>query len=416
MVKLSLEQIEELKEQEKEADDSYSCQLLAEEVSQTGDKEWSKKLYKKALKLAIGCDDYVNIAESVVQEDYLDDKEWAKNIYKNAEELLGNYLDGSRIESPQTRADDSYDALLMAESIVQEDYLGDKEWARKLYKKAEEFIDDSFETSSGLYISIAESVVREDCLADKEWARKLYKKAEELASEAMEYDSLLHSIENNLEDEEWVGSIKKEYESLITRILIKGYYVKGWIADFYGENSKKIQEYCDDSDENIESLIGGPNDEEIIKEIIEDDYYDIYENHMDTNDNYAFPESKPIFDNRFKIFLLENGKLSEIKQENIQIENRVITIDEWKNNNKDEGAVAYAFGYFSDNEIEVSVDIITDKFDSSKLVLDVLENHFFKEVGLYISGLKYEDEWLDIDKIYDDFEGEYYGPEYFESK
>ena len=50
------------------------------------------------------------------------------------------------------------------------------------------------------------------------------------------------------------------------KIIIKSYQVRGWIADFYGDASRKLQNYCNDkkNDEDIEYLIGGSNEEDLI--------------------------------------------------------------------------------------------------------------------------------------------------------
>ena len=116
MAKLTKEQIEEFKQEEKESDDSSGYMYLAEEVAEAGDKEWALKLYKKAEELAENKDDYESLAESVVDDDYLGDKKWARDLYKKAEELAEEM--------------DDYEDL--ADSI--EDYLGDEEWAEEIRK------------------------------------------------------------------------------------------------------------------------------------------------------------------------------------------------------------------------------------------------------------------------------------------
>ena len=44
---LTEDQIEEFKETEKEAEDSYDFCCLADEIVEAGDKEWKNNLYKK---------------------------------------------------------------------------------------------------------------------------------------------------------------------------------------------------------------------------------------------------------------------------------------------------------------------------------------------------------------------------------
>jgi len=131
MAKLTKEQIEEFKQEEKESDDSLGYMYLAEEVAEAGDKEWALKLYKKAEELAEDKDDYQSLAESVVGDDSLGDKEWARELYKKAVELVeepDDYEGGWTVDS------DDYEDL--ADSIEDEDYLGDEEWAEEIRNKA----------------------------------------------------------------------------------------------------------------------------------------------------------------------------------------------------------------------------------------------------------------------------------------
>ena len=80
---LTKEQIKEFTEQEKEADDSWHYKSLAGDVAEAGDKDWARKLYKKAEDLAKDSSDYRDLAKSIVDENYLGDKEWAREILEN---------------------------------------------------------------------------------------------------------------------------------------------------------------------------------------------------------------------------------------------------------------------------------------------------------------------------------------------
>ena len=115
----------------------------------------------------------------------LKDKEWAKKIYKEAEE----------------KAEDCSDFRDLADSIHEN--LGDKEFAKKVYKKAEKKAEDS-EDFCGLADSIHEK------LGDKEFAKKVYKKAEKKAEEYSDFSSLGDSIHVSIRDKEWAMSLYKK--------------------------------------------------------------------------------------------------------------------------------------------------------------------------------------------------------------
>jgi len=61
--------------------------------------------------------------------------------------------------------------MRLADSV--HEYLGDKDWAKKVYKKAEKKAKDSYD-----YESLAESL--RDQLGDKKWAKLADQKAKEL--------------------------------------------------------------------------------------------------------------------------------------------------------------------------------------------------------------------------------------------
>jgi hypothetical protein len=151
---LTKDEIKEFKKEEKEAEDCFSFTFIADQISDAGDKEWAKNLYKKAEEKEPDFNDLRGLANSVFEN--LDDEEWSRTLYKKAEEKAESY-------------DDFKD---LAESLCE--ILGDKEWARNLYKKtgkqAQSFRD---------FLDLAESLC--EILDDKELARNFYKKAEEKA-------------------------------------------------------------------------------------------------------------------------------------------------------------------------------------------------------------------------------------------
>jgi len=48
------------------------------------DKDWTRDLYKKAVELVEDNDDYEDLADSIEDEDYLGDEDWADEIRKKA--------------------------------------------------------------------------------------------------------------------------------------------------------------------------------------------------------------------------------------------------------------------------------------------------------------------------------------------
>ena len=151
---LTKDEIKEFKKEEKEAEDCFGFTFIADQISDAGDKEWAKNLYKKAEEKEPDFNDLRGLANSVFEN--LDDEEWSRNLYKRADNQAESY-------------DDLGD---LAESLCE--ILGDKEWARNLYKKtgkqAQSFRD---------FLDLAESLC--EILDDKELARNFYKKAEEKA-------------------------------------------------------------------------------------------------------------------------------------------------------------------------------------------------------------------------------------------
>ena len=59
---LTKEEIKEYKSEEKEAEDCTDFSIIADQLSDAGDKEWAKNLYKKAEEKADGFYDFRNLA------------------------------------------------------------------------------------------------------------------------------------------------------------------------------------------------------------------------------------------------------------------------------------------------------------------------------------------------------------------
>jgi predicted DNA-binding WGR domain protein len=165
-----------------------SFRKLAESVCENlGDKEWAKKVYKKAEGKAEDYSDFSDLAYSI--QENLGDKEWAKNLYKKAE----------------GKAKDSDDFYSLADRIHES--LGDKEWVKKIYKKWEEMAEDF----SNFY-NIADHILEN--LGDKELVKKVYKKAEDKAENCDDYESLAESVRDNLGDKKWAKLLEQKAKEL----------------------------------------------------------------------------------------------------------------------------------------------------------------------------------------------------------
>ena len=59
---LTKAQIKEFKAAEKEAEDSYDYRSVADDIAEAGDKDWAKKLYKKAEEKAENYSEFNDLA------------------------------------------------------------------------------------------------------------------------------------------------------------------------------------------------------------------------------------------------------------------------------------------------------------------------------------------------------------------
>jgi len=221
MAKLTKEQIEEFKQEEKESDDSSGYMYLAEEVAEAGDKDWAMKLFQKAVDHAEDYYDLTSIAETLTE---LSENKFAREVYGEAEKHVNN-LD---------------EMIEIADSIADEDYLEDKELARVYYKKAEKYLkttenyidlggrflylnlggDESDkkwgmelleialkkEKSFNSYRLVA-NTIRTD---DEDRARKLFEKAQELAESKEEYILLASTVNTALDDTDWEEELRQK--------------------------------------------------------------------------------------------------------------------------------------------------------------------------------------------------------------
>ena len=115
----------------------------------------------------------------------------------NDERLTKNFKDA------EAKAKDACDLKQVADNLAD---AGDKQWAKKVYRKAEDKAEDSLDLNWLAYsISVA--------LGDKEWARELYKKAEDKAESSLEFNWLAYSISETLCDKNWAKNLFQKAES-----------------------------------------------------------------------------------------------------------------------------------------------------------------------------------------------------------
>ena len=120
---------------------------------------------------------------------YAGDRKWAEKVYKKAED----------------KAEDSLDLNWLAYSVSE--VLGDKDWAKVLYHKSMDRAENSLDLN-WLAFSITET------LNDKGWAKKLYNKAENESENVRELCDLADSIFGTFEDNEWQIKIYKKAENI----------------------------------------------------------------------------------------------------------------------------------------------------------------------------------------------------------
>tara|TARA_B100000315_G_scaffold88782_1_gene81561 strand:- start:677 stop:2443 length:1767 start_codon:yes stop_codon:yes gene_type:complete len=176
---------EKLMNAESSAKDACDLKKVADNLADAGNKEWAKKVYRKAMGQAQDSLDFNWLAYSV--SEVLGDKGWARKIYKQAEDKAENGLDFN----------------WLGYSISET--LGDKDWAKKLYKKAEGQTENVRELCD-----LADSI--SETLDDKDWAGEIYKQAEDKAEEYSDFYELANNISEKLANKQWARALSREIE------------------------------------------------------------------------------------------------------------------------------------------------------------------------------------------------------------
>ena len=216
-----------LKNAESNAKDACDLKKVADSLAGAGDKEWAKKVYRKATDQAQDSLDFNWLAYSISEA--LGDKAWAREIYKHAEDKSENGLEFN----------------WLAYSISEA--LGDKAWAKKLYKNAEGQTENIRELCD-----LADSI--SETLGDKGWAREIYKQAEDKAEEYSDFYELANSVYEKLGNKQWARALSKEIEGKAedsSDLYSLGEYLyerlgdKEWAKKLYGKAESKAKDSDD---------------------------------------------------------------------------------------------------------------------------------------------------------------------------
>ncbi len=108
-----------------------------------------------------------------------------------------------KFKTAEADAHDSCDLKRVADQLVE---AGDREWARRIYTKAEQSAEDCLDLN-WLASSLSEQ------LNDREWAARVYQKAEEAADSSLDLNWLAYSVHENLDDPEWARKLYARAEA-----------------------------------------------------------------------------------------------------------------------------------------------------------------------------------------------------------
>ena len=139
---------------------------------------------------------YGNLAEDLIYD--AKDKEWAREIYKIVEDKIGGEIDGSFYISF---------ACAVASS------LGDKEWAKKLFKEQLESSKGFSRPTSDTFVNIAAFAYMD--LNDRKLAKEIFIQAiDESKNNPDEIDYIIESVEDEwgYNDKGLAQKLKKKYK------------------------------------------------------------------------------------------------------------------------------------------------------------------------------------------------------------
>jgi len=385
---LTKEQINSFEIRAKEAVDSWNpVEVYLELASDyfTLDESFSSKAFNLAEKQIGDIDDALLLAEFTCQK-MIGNENKHLDYYKKVDVLL----------------EDTGDYISFAESIIK--FLKDNNWAENIYRRA--LKDASFDGVMLLVISVKEFIKNPQLLIE------LYTKADELALNTSYYHKL-HEDLLEFSSEEWAMTMLNKGHKV--EVSIEAYTITGNVAEFIDEESESIKDYCstDINDQDIETLISGPDDEDLLREILEDEDFDLYDNASESD--LSMEGNFPVFNESFKLLIKVNNNIQEINLNDVKVKTDLTSLVDWKNEKKEEDALAYSFGYISDSVklFEFSFYSRNKDLDLNMLVLNIQNNEFF-ETSKYLVGIEYDMLDLDYDETVD-FEGEYFNGIFFNS-
>lgn len=171
---LSPEQIAEFKKRETEeikgdyCENSWDASSLYDDLIEEGDTAWADQILQKMADAAESFSDVETVCDKLKERE---ETERLLTIAKKAE----------------AKTEDSADNLSLANLIAK----ADKEWAMKLYLKAEEMAEDFRD-----FNNLGDALADEDYLGDKETALRVQRKAFPLADGKWDKQNLINSLES----------------------------------------------------------------------------------------------------------------------------------------------------------------------------------------------------------------------------
>ena len=209
-MKLTKEQIKGFEIREKEANCCDDFESIARELIELGNKEWAIKLFKKAELLDLDNYEIDSLANLIGDDEYgLSDKDWARKLYKKAEtnaedahdliqladNIAGEYSSLNDKEwaieilhkavKELEESTDSNVPLSLAEVAHSLACFGDEKSGIEIFKKSEEKMD-----YLGGFLDLARKINDDESLGDKKWALKVFNKAKLLVKNSQDYVEL----------------------------------------------------------------------------------------------------------------------------------------------------------------------------------------------------------------------------------
>ena len=182
--------------------------------------------------------------ENPAKKDFLKSKNTPSFTEAEKQFKSNDLLLTEKFQSDEANAEDACDLKVVADSIAK---AGDKKWAKKVYKKAEEKSRDSLDFNWLAY-SIFET------LGDTNWARSIYTKAADKSESSLELNWLAYSIFETLHDKEWAKNLYEKAANMQGNIrelcdladsIHETLGEAHWVEKIYHLAKEKAEEYSD---------------------------------------------------------------------------------------------------------------------------------------------------------------------------